>query len=449
MDKRPHAERDAEAGFERLLRETLRDDAGTAGSECVEPDMLAAWSEGVLSPSERSFVEAHAARCPRCQGMLAAMARTVPVEAAPAAWSMRRWVMMLAPAAAAATAIALWFAVEPRRSQLEQSAPQVAAVRDAASQPSASAPVSEEARTSGARLDAPAAAPTSQAAPAPKSTAAPSERERRAIPLADARKDVDQRIDPEAGRRQEIDRLTAEAKKDLAAATARARGYAGGTVNTNTAVNAEVNAAASAANAKSANAVPAPAPPAAPKPTDVVTTVTAQSPAVQTAQTSVQQQAAAPDQPQRQGDRFRVAGAGAGRSGGQALERAALNEIVVVPPVAIALADEAVRWRVLSERVIQQSSDSGATWATQYALDEKSTLTAGSSPTPLVAWFVGENGLVVLTTDGRTWRRIPFPEAVNLVSVLAIDARTATVATSDRRSFTTTNGGASWTVVKD
>ena len=111
-------------------------------------------------------------------------------------------------------------------------------------------------------------------------------------------------------------------------------------------------------------------------------------------------------------------------------------------------ANSVVQWRVVNERIVQHSDDKGANYATQYALDEKSAVTAGSSPTPLVAWLVGRGGLVIVTIDGRTWRRIAFPEPADLISVLAIDARTATVTTADRRSFTTSDGGASWTPVK-
>lgn len=429
MDKRPHADRDVEAGFERVLRETLRADVREAGSECIEPDTLAAWCEGALPPSERSFVEAHAARCVRCQSMLAAMARTVPVEAERAPWGLRQWVMMVAPAAAAATAIALWFALEPRRSQIEQPAQQ-AAVRDAeapASTVAPARPANEEARASADRGDAQAATPGGQAAVP---------RERSAAPLADAK---------DTNRRKEIDQVTAEAKKALERESRAAQTppppAAPAAVNAGSAVNANAPAMANTANAPEVNAK-------GPPPSQSSTTVTAQSPTVQTSQAGVSQQARTGSD-QQQADSFRVVGAAAGRGGGRALERAALNESVAVAPVVVAPADGSVQWRALSDRIVQHSADKGLSWATQYTLDDKSSITAGSSPTPLVAWFVGRGGLVIATIDGRTWRRIAFPEPIDLVSVLAIDARTATVTTADRRSFTTTNGGASWTALKD
>ena len=40
------------------------------------------------------------------------------------------------------------------------------------------------------------------------------------------------------------------------------------------------------------------------------------------------------------------------------------------------------------------------------------TLMAGSSPSPSVCWLVGPSGTVLLSTDGRSWRRVAFPETV-------------------------------------
>lgn len=416
MDKRPHADRGAEAGFEHLLRETLRSDASATGSECLEADTLAAWSEGALAPSERSFVEAHVARCARCQALLAAFARTLPAEPEPAAWSVRKWVLMLTPAAAAATAMALWFAVEPRRPELEPAAPQAAAATEAP-----------------ASVDSPVAASPRDLAASERlrgAAAPPPPRERESAALADSRQD--------ANRRQEADRLSAELKNENREAAAR--------VNVPNAAPVDVNAPAPSANLNAANAkAVAEQPREVPAP--VTTTVTSQSPTIQTAQSAPQRQAATPADQQQSVFGY---GGGAGRGGGgaRAFGRAGIAESIAVAPLVVSPANGLVQWRVVNERIVQHSADKGKTYATQYTLDDTSSITAGSSPTPLVAWLVGRAGLVLTTSDGRTWRRTAFPEPVDLTSVLAIDARTATVTTSDRRSFTTTDGGASWSAVK-
>ncbi|MEQ1912257.1 MAG: hypothetical protein ABMA15_25780, partial [Vicinamibacterales bacterium] len=59
--------------------------------------------------------------------------------------------------------------------------------------------------------------------------------------------------------------------------------------------------------------------------------------------------------------------------------------------------------------------------------------------------LVGGGGLVLLTTDGASWNRSPLPAAVDLVSVVATDARTASVTAIDGRQFHTTDGGRTWT----
>ena len=52
------------------------------------------------------------------------------------------------------------------------------------------------------------------------------------------------------------------------------------------------------------------------------------------------------------------------------------------------------------------------------------------------------------TTDGRSWARIPFPEAVPLTSIRATDDKTATVTTEDGRQFVTEDGGRTWARVR-
>jgi photosystem II stability/assembly factor-like uncharacterized protein len=73
-------------------------------------------------------------------------------------------------------------------------------------------------------------------------------------------------------------------------------------------------------------------------------------------------------------------------------------------------------------------------------------LTAGAAPSASVCWLVGRAGVVLRTTDGRTWRRVPFPEMTDLSAVRAIDAdgNVASVSTADGRTFSTTDGGATW-----
>ncbi len=71
-------------------------------------------------------------------------------------------------------------------------------------------------------------------------------------------------------------------------------------------------------------------------------------------------------------------------------------------------------------------------------------ITATASPSSTVMWFVGRAGAVLLTVDGRTVTRVPFPEQVDLTAVTASDARIAVVTTIDGRIFRTGDGGKTW-----
>jgi photosystem II stability/assembly factor-like uncharacterized protein len=64
-----------------------------------------------------------------------------------------------------------------------------------------------------------------------------------------------------------------------------------------------------------------------------------------------------------------------------------------------------------------------------------------------VCWIVGRSGLVLLSTDGETWRRLDFPDAtVDLVSVTARDGAAATVTAANGRIYRTTDAGRTWTL---
>lgn len=113
------------------------------------------------------------------------------------------------------------------------------------------------------------------------------------------------------------------------------------------------------------------------------------------------------------------------------------------PERVIVSSNPASRWRILEGGQVQHSADGGATWQTQ-TTGVSETLSGGSSPSPSVCWLVGPRGIVLRTTDGRTWTRIPFPEAVPLTSIRATDDQAATVATEDGRQFVTEDGGRTW-----
>jgi photosystem II stability/assembly factor-like uncharacterized protein len=83
------------------------------------------------------------------------------------------------------------------------------------------------------------------------------------------------------------------------------------------------------------------------------------------------------------------------------------------------------------------------TWQTQ-STGIPTALTAGIAPSPTTCWLVGPGGIIVLSTDGLTWQRVPFREGMDLTSIRASDAVNATVLTADGRTFITTDGGKTW-----
>src|SRR5258708_2674480 len=103
--------KDRDASVDRLLAGALNARGGAAADgACLDAETLAAWADGALDARERATAEAHAADCARCQALVAAMVRTLPLETAKSPWRFPAlgW---LVPLTAAATALAIWVAV--------------------------------------------------------------------------------------------------------------------------------------------------------------------------------------------------------------------------------------------------------------------------------------------------------------------------------------------------
>lgn len=105
--------------------------------------------------------------------------------------------------------------------------------------------------------------------------------------------------------------------------------------------------------------------------------------------------------------------------------------------------DGTARWRIVSGQQVENSMDAGNSW-TPATIDSPDRLNAGAAPSATVCWIVGARGAVYLTTDGTRFVRLPFTEMVDLASVFATDALSATVSSADGRSWRTTDGGRSW-----
>ena len=123
------------------------------------------------------------------------------------------------------------------------------------------------------------------------------------------------------------------------------------------------------------------------------------------------------------------------------LDRLAMNRLAAAP-LEIRSPDATVRWRITGT-LVQRSVDAGSTWS-PVDLGLPAVITAGAAPTSTTCWLAGRGGLVLLTTDGKTWTRSSIPDATDLSAIRATDARIATVTTADGREFATTDGGRTW-----
>jgi len=395
---------DRDAAIEQLLRDQRglvspeREGGRMSTTACLDADTLAAWEDHALSAAERAAVEAHAADCARCQMMLAAMAKSAPAptEAAPSWWTAsRRWLIPLT--ATAATAAIAWLLVSP-----------------GSLGPVNVRQVSQAAESSAPEQPPPPAARPSSAQPE-LATPAPSvaDRERAVQPPAEA-KDAD--LSRRSAKKAEADNtadLKTELQRDQNVATDLSRPSAGGTqadLSRRSAEGAKAEGEkADAAARREARLEKAPAaaeqsatPPAAP-----VAAPAAAAPAVPTA-------------------------------------AAARTFAFGAPDAVIVSSNPASRWRILQGGSVQHSTDGGATWQMQ-TTGVTETLASGSSPSPSVCWLVGPRGIVLLSTDGVTWKRVAFPEAVLLVKISATDRDTATVTAADGRQFVTDDAGRTWT----
>ncbi len=118
------------------------------------------------------------------------------------------------------------------------------------------------------------------------------------------------------------------------------------------------------------------------------------------------------------------------------LRKQAASPVIVSP-------DANSQWRATTPGTVERSEDGGRTWI-PVRLGAKEEVLGGASPARLVCWLVGRAGLVLLATDGTNFTRLPFPEAVDLVSVVSPEARIAVVTTADGRTFRTEDGGRNW-----
>jgi len=372
--------------FDHLLREALKAPASHPPGGCLNAETLAAWSEGSLDATQQAAVEAHASECARCQDLLAAMIRIEPAMVGRPWWRSPAF-GWLAPLTVAAATVLIWVRMDPRGTPESALAPST---------------------------------------PAPSTVAAPQ------IANDQAREKQERTAAPES-----LDAARAEAPAKRLAASGPAQPVAVDRLRD--------EARARADNAPARPSDQAAAPPAT-APGEAEVTVTAPSPTIQTATATAAPAPAtpAPAAVAQVAPAPKVV-AEAANAGAAAARASAFSSAVSADQreLLIQTADEATRWWVRTPGTVQRSTDGGARWEAQ-ATGNREILNAGAAPSSAVCWLVGRTGAVLLSSDGRSWRRVPFPEAIDLVSVSAVDGKTATVFAAGGRKFTTTDGGVNW-----
>ena len=392
---------DRNGAFDRLLKSAQPDrSAGPAGA-CLDADTVAAWAENSLTSAERAAAEHHAADCARCQALLAAMARTGPVESP----QRSRWVPALVrwglPLTAAA-AVALWVAVdrgivEPGSSERAQEPSATAALPPAS--PRVQAPQAETRGTTEPR-------------------AAESSREREAGTARNAQVGA-----PDLMARKEV---PTPAREPLDDRRAPAPPTAGAPLRDAAAESASPVAAPAAAPVDAQLPSVPPLPPERPQEVAKQLPPSSQSPAQE-----IPRGALAETVTTTTAER-----ASAGARGIVARRQAPVAWIDVTSP------DPLIRWRFSPQGQVERSIDGGVTW-TRESFGRAPALSTGVAPSPSVCWLAGRDGVVLRFTSATGWQRVPLPVPADIVTIEATDAMHATVTFPGGRA-TTDNGGKTW-----
>ncbi len=400
-----------------LLRRALASSTVSGTSTpgpCPDPEILAAYADRALDADETAHYELHFSQCARCREQLAAMSRAAAPGAGERAprlgwiWDWR--LLAIAPVTAALIIAAVFFARRPAANRVAEEHPLVA--MQTPSQP-------------------PSAAPT----PEPAFTPAEPARELQETPPAKAA------IPPSASRMRSeagsIERLTppnftadvkSESNEAKVSPAVEEKELTGGAIS-----NAPMTARGMIQLDKSAKQT-APAPAAAPAPAQLASGVAA---GAVTGENAGAPPAAAPAKKARVFTE-------------SATNNLSVNETVTVEAAAdrdmrtiVRSPDPRILWRISSGRFVERSNDAGASWRAQWS-NANARVVAGSAPSVETCWLVGRGGVVLLTTDGKTWRTLEPPANADFVEVQASNAVAATVTSTDGRKFETSDGGKHW-----
>jgi hypothetical protein len=471
---------DNENAMDGLLRRSLARDSAAA-SDCPDAELLAAYFEQSLGADEVAGYELHFSTCPRCREQLAAMARAsteqilqpdlalepalvgarpaqvialdaarIPAQAKPAAsparsetkfperkspdarWLDLRWLIPVAAMLVLGTFVFIRFASREKTIGLNN---QVAMTKPVQPPQEQTAPEPEKAASDVGTLKK--TAPTNQSSP--KSTT--SRLRSSAKPAASA----ESNSEPARTQRNEDQSVRGgAASRNTPTASPRFSQAAGGRASSVPRQSAGAISSARVHEYQKAASEPAPAAPA-----PELNASMAKIPVASDSAEALKSPAPAPPpSAETKSQAFGLAGRGNFHSSTAAKsapkEKPAeegYTETVIPTP------DSDVFYRTARGGLVEISEDGGVTWQDQL-LNPSAEFTAGSAPEPRICWLVGRSGIVFLTEDGKSWRKLPSPTSEDLVVVVAKSASSATVTANDDRKWSTDDAGKRWHPVK-
>jgi hypothetical protein len=473
---------DNENAMDGLLRRSLARDSAVVG-DCPAAELLAAYFDQSLGADEAARYELHFSTCTRCREQLAAMVRAnagqqlhpadlalepalagarpvpaialgaarIPAQAKPAVsgarseakfpehkspgarWLDLRWLIPLAAMLVLGTFVFMRFAsrettMGPNQVAMSKSAP-----------PPQDQTVPEPQKEASDAAMREKAAPNNQ----PSAASAPT-RSRSSMPSAAGAAPNPQSASAE--RNEGASSRNSTASRNAPAATPRPSQGVGGRApgfQSNKQVAGPISSARVQEYQKAASE-PAPAAPA-----PELNASMAKIPVATDSADAVKSPAPAP--PPAAEEKSQAFGL-AGRSNlhtstaGKSLARAKPAEERYTETV-IPTPDSNIFYRTAKGGFVEVSEDGGVTWQGQL-LNPSAEFTAGSAPEPRICWLVGRSGIVFLTEDGKSWRKLPSPTSEDLVAVVARSASNATVTATDDRKWSTDDAGKTWRPVK-
>jgi Photosynthesis system II assembly factor YCF48 len=451
MENSGMAPHEDEKAMDGLLRRKLARGADSAGV-CPEPDILAAYFERSLDADEIARHELHFSHCPRCREQLAAMARAnapagVGAGSSPAS-SLRFWLWdwrWLAVPAAAMLAFAIVGFLHERSAKemarLTNASPTVALTQPE-TQPGENLVLRPDEKKPEARLTAPAQKSTRAFSNAGPMRALPPSGRAVLAPKLSAESARDEKSAPKAAPE---DKLTAalakgEVRQQPLRTSARADDAPRSTNET-----VEVTAAAPAVT-------PAPAPLSPPATANVAGGVgggagvdSAGEPPTSDGANVANAKELDATAARKKSKQSLDAGAAQAEIS-SSMNYSAAQTVTVLGERSsqmILTPDPQILWRFAGSGFVERSTDGGATWQGEEPTTGAQMI-AGVAPSTTVCWIVGRDGLILLTKDAKSWKKIPPPVNTDFVAVSAESAPSATVTTADGRKFATKDGGKKW-----